>query len=177
MRKSPMRKYSVLLGLALLLAAGWGYAYYRTIRIDRGMNAILAAPPYHVSARAAALHQRLLVADMHADSLLWNRGLESRSSRGQLDLPRMIEANQALQFFTVVTKSPKNLNIERNSGDTDELTPAYVVRLKSPATWFSLTARALDQADELTAAAKHSGGRLVVVRTRGTWRHSCSAAL
>src|SRR5438477_5633932 len=97
------RSTLLVLALVALLIGAWSYAYYRTIEMDRAMNAILVAPPYPVSARAAALHQRLLVADMHADSLLWDRGLAQRSSRGQVDVPRMIEGNEALQFFTVVT--------------------------------------------------------------------------
>ncbi|MDP9267059.1 MAG: dipeptidase [Acidobacteriota bacterium] len=161
------RKTLLLLLLAAGLIGGWSYAYYQTIRMDREMNAVLQRPPYSVSPAAEALHQRLLIADMHADSLLWDRGLAHRSTRGQLDVPRMIEANQALQFFTVVTQSPKHLNLERNTADTDELTLAYVVRLKPPSTWFSRTARALEQAAELRSASRHSGGRLVLVRSRG----------
>jgi membrane dipeptidase len=65
-----------------------------------------------------------------------------------------------------VTQSPKHLNIERNSSDTDELTLAYVIRLKRPSTWFSRTARALDQARELEDAARRSRGHLVVVKSR-----------
>src|SRR3954469_23116290 len=92
-----MKKLFALGGLALLLLAGWGYPYHWTVRMDRQMNAALVAPPYHPSAAAAALHQRLFIADMHADSLLWERGIGSRSARGQVDLPRMLEPNQALR--------------------------------------------------------------------------------
>jgi microsomal dipeptidase-like Zn-dependent dipeptidase len=160
-----MRKKIFIIVLAVLVA-GWGYGYYRTIRMDRALNVVLHAPPYPVPAKVRALHDRLLIADMHADTLLWDRGLATRSARGHLDLPRMLEANQALQIFTVVTQSPKNLNIERNSSDTDELTAAYIIRLKRPTTWFSRTARALDQARELEDAARHSRGRLVLVKSR-----------
>jgi len=161
------RKTLILLLLAAAVGGGCSYAYYQTVKMDRELNVVLQRPPYAVSKRAEALHQRLLIADLHADSLLWDRGLATRSTRGHLDLPRMIQANEALQFFTVVTQSPKHLNIERNTGDTDELTPAYVIRLKPPSTWFSRTARALDQAAELRSAARKSGGRLVLVRSRG----------
>lgn len=162
-----MRKFLAFLIVLAALAGGWSYAYYRTVRMDSAMNAVLVAPPYPVSARAQALHQRLLIADLHADSLLWDRGLATRATRGQVDVPRLLEANQALQVFTVVSQSPKNLNLERNTGDTDELTLAYVIRLKPPATWFSRTARALEQAAELRDAARKSGGHLVLVRSRG----------
>jgi microsomal dipeptidase-like Zn-dependent dipeptidase len=160
-------KKKLLLIVVLLLAGAWAGAYYYSIQLDARLNPIVRKPPYAVPEKVRALHQRLLIADMHADTLLWYRDLEERSSRGQLDLPRMLAANEALQFFTVVTQSPHNLNIERNSAETlDELTPGYIVRLKPPATWFSRTARALNQADELKKAARRSGGHLVVIQSR-----------
>jgi membrane dipeptidase len=161
-----MKKKIALLAALVAVAAAWGYAYYQTILLDRRLNRVLVKPPYHASPKAVALHERLFIADLHADTLLWDRGLDTRSARGHLDLPRMLEANQALQFFTVVTQSPKKLNIERNTADTDELTLAYIVRAKPPWTWFSRTARAVQQAAELKAAARRSGGRLVVIRNR-----------
>ena len=58
------------------------------------------------------MHQRLLIADLHADTLLWNRDLLKRSDYGHVDLPRLVEGNVAIQAFTVVTKSPRNFNID-----------------------------------------------------------------
>jgi microsomal dipeptidase-like Zn-dependent dipeptidase len=166
--KSGLRlRTKLLLVFLVLLAALWACAYYYTLQLDAKMNPVVHAPPYRVPEQARALHQKLLIADMHADTLLWYRGLEQRSSRGHLDLPRMLEANEALQFFTVVTQSPHHLNLEHNSAETfDELTPGLIVRLKPPMTWFSRTARALNQADELKTAARRSGGRLVLIQSR-----------
>jgi len=45
-----------------------------------------------------------LLADGHADSLMWNRDLTHRQRRGQVDFPRLREANVRLQCFTVVTR-------------------------------------------------------------------------
>jgi membrane dipeptidase len=149
-----------LLGLVL-------YGQHRIIQMDRKLNPVLHGPPYDVTPKARALHQRLLIVDMHADTLLWDREpLLRRSGRGQLDLPRMLAANEALQFFTVVTQAPKHENIERNTDETDEITLLYVARLKPPTTWFSRTARALSQAEALHRAARNSGGRLIVVQSR-----------
>ena len=67
-------------------------------------------------------HQRLLVADLHADTLMWNRDLLEKGSWGHVDLPRLQEGNVAVQAFTVVTKTPRNMNIEANTGDTDNIT-------------------------------------------------------
>ena len=44
-------------------------------------NRLLKPPPYQVSTQARLLHRSLLVADLHADSLLWGRNLLKRSSQ------------------------------------------------------------------------------------------------
>jgi microsomal dipeptidase-like Zn-dependent dipeptidase len=120
-----------------------------------------------VSPRAADLHRRLLVADMHADSLLWGRDLLQRGSRGQVDLPRLQEGNVALQAFTVVTKSPRGLNIEKNSADAfDDITLLAILQRWPPRAWFSLRARALHQAGRLREMAERSGGEMVLLRSR-----------
>ena len=120
-----------------------------------------------VSARAAALHRRLLVADLHADTLLWGRDLLRRSSRGQVDLPRLQAGNVALQAFTVATKTPRGLNIESNDADAfDNVTLLALIQRWPPRTWRSLTERALYQATRLRDAAARSGGQLVLLRSR-----------
>ena len=53
------------------------------------------------SQRARDLHRSLNVADLHADSLLWGRDLLARNSRGQVDIPRLIDGNVALQVFSM----------------------------------------------------------------------------
>jgi membrane dipeptidase len=44
------------------------------------------------------------LADGHADSLMWNRDLTARQRRGQLDFPRLKDADVRIQCFTVVTR-------------------------------------------------------------------------
>ncbi len=44
------------------------------------------------------------IADGHADSLMWNRDLTARQAKGQVDFPRLAEANVRIQVFTVVTR-------------------------------------------------------------------------
>jgi membrane dipeptidase len=120
-----------------------------------------------VSPRAAALHARLLVADMHADSLLWGRDLLKRSTRGQVDVPRLQAGNVGLQAFTVVTKTPRGLNIERNDAQaSDDVTLLALVQRWPPRTWGSLRERALYQAGRLRDTAERSGGTLVLIRSR-----------
>src|SRR5262245_1544996 len=83
--------------------------------IDARANRVLQDPPYRASEEARAMLARLFVVDLHADSLLWVRKLGRQHSRGHVDVPRLIEGNVALQGFTIVTKVPWGLNIEKNS--------------------------------------------------------------
>jgi membrane dipeptidase len=135
--------------------------------VELAVNHTRQKPPYNASDRARALHKTLLVADLHADSLLWNRDLLARASRGHVDIPRLAEGGVALQNFTVVTKVPYGSNYESNSGSSDEITPLAVAERWPLASWRSLKERALFQARKLDDAAARSGGRFVVIRTQG----------
>ncbi len=53
---------------------------------------------------AMEIHQRVCVADAHADALMWNRDLCARSTEGHVDFPRLKEAGVKLQCFPVVTR-------------------------------------------------------------------------
>ncbi|MEX0731615.1 MAG: membrane dipeptidase [Aquisalimonadaceae bacterium] len=81
--------------------------YYLAGKYDRMMN------PYGVDPDAPepdeddrALHQSLFIADLHIDTLKWERDLLARSLFGHADVPRLAEGNVGLQVFTIVTKSP-----------------------------------------------------------------------
>ena len=123
-------------------------------------------PPYAVSDRARALQERLWVADLHADSLLWGRDLLNRAERGHVDVPRLIEGNVALQVLAVTTKSPRHLNIERNDDRSDDVLLLALALGWPPATWRSLLARALHLASRADAMAERSGGRLTIIRSK-----------
>src|SRR4051812_7972056 len=107
--------------LALLLIGVLGFFVLAPGIVERSMNKVVPVA-LKITPRARALHATLQVADMHADSLLWKRDLLQRSARGQVDLPRMIEGNYALQIFSSVTKTPKGQNYDANSADTDNIT-------------------------------------------------------
>jgi membrane dipeptidase len=118
------------------------------------------------SARALDLHRGLRIVDLHADSLFWDRELLRRGSRGQADVPRLIEGNVAVQGFTVVTQVPRALNNLRNSADSDLVGWLFFAQLRPPRTWWSRLERALHQAEQLRGAAARSGGRLALIETR-----------
>src|SRR3989442_1585178 len=107
------KKLLIAFALVLLLLLG-AFFFVVPAQLEKRLNVSLSPPPYMASERAVELHKRLLVSDMHADSLLWDRDLLDRGSRGHVDVPRLIEGNVALQAFTVVTKTPYvwKMNIE-----------------------------------------------------------------
>lgn len=133
--------------------------------VEDYMNPVLNAAPYAASPRARELHGGLLVADLHADSLLWGRDLLVRGRRGHVDVPRLAEGNVVLQNFTIVTKSPRGLNYERNAGDTDTITPLAILLRYPPKAWFNLAERTLHQAGRLQAFATASAGKFTLVRS------------
>jgi microsomal dipeptidase-like Zn-dependent dipeptidase len=131
------------------------------------MNTVLRQPPYPASERAVELHRKLLVADMHADTLLWDRDLLSRSTRGHVDIPRLLEGGVALQAFTVVTKTPRNMNIESNTGDSDNIRLLAIAERWPFASWRSLKERALYQARKLHDTAARSKDKFVIIKSAG----------
>lgn len=150
-----------LLGLlALFFLAGPSLA-------DRSFNRTLVSGPYSVSAEARRIHERLLVADLHADSLLWGRDLLLRGSRGHVDVPRLLEGGVGLQVFSVFTKIPRGLNIESNDDRSDQVPLLALSQGWAPKTLGSLKERAVYQARRLFRMAALSKGHLVVIKTRG----------
>ena len=163
-------KKKILISLAvlvvLLIAA---FFFVLPAQLEKRLNASLTQAPYLASDRALELHKKLLVADLHADSLLWDRDLLDRATRGHVDIPRLIEGNVALQSFTIVTKTPYvwKMNIERNDDTTDNITILAAAQRWPPATWSSLTQRALYQARKLRDTAARSGGKFTLITTSG----------
>jgi membrane dipeptidase len=171
----------VMLGMAAFLFFGPSY-------VERGMNRVVVPEPgveapqdpqiggvegkvnrvtgpmTKPSARALALHQTLAIADLHADTLMWQRSLISRSTQGHVDLPRLIDGNVALQMFSSVTKTPKGQNYDSNSGETDNITALVVAQAQPPRTWNSLLQRSLWHAEKLDRVAAESKA-LLIVRT------------
>lgn len=153
---------SFLIALLLLIAFLFGPQI-----TERVLNPTLHKPPYPASEAARKLHSSLRVADMHADSLLWKRNLLKHSSYGNVDIPRLIEGNVAMQAFTVVTKIPWTMSMYSNDSDAfDLITPLSIIQLAPFRSWTSLKERALIQARSLQEFADASNGTFSVMRTR-----------
>lgn len=157
----------VLWGLATLVVIGLGVFFFIAPGyVEGSMNKVLQPPPYKASPEAVALHKTLTVADLHADSLLWGRDLLERGDRGHVDIPRLVEGNVTLQVFALVSKTPRGLNIEKNSDDSDNVTLLALGQRWPWRTLGSLKERALYQANRLHEMAERSGGKLIIVKSR-----------
>ena len=166
MTRSPRRR-RILYGVAgvLVLVLGLGPPVAVRLAIPR-VNPTLAPPVAAPSPEAIDVHGSLLVADLHGDALLWDRGLLRRQAGGHVDVARMVEGRVGLQMFTTVTKSPWGQNIESNPSDSDAVTLLALLQAWPPGTWTSLLERSLHQARKLHRAADRSDGRLRVVTSR-----------
>lgn len=154
----------IVAALVLLAVVGLGVFFWLPYEVGASYNPTPADGPAPSEA-ARTLHQSLTVADLHADSLLWARDLSERGDWGHVDLPRLREGNVALQTFSAVTHSPRGLNLEHNSDDSDNITPLAIAQRWPPRTWGDRTERALYQAERLHALAE-ADEYFVVVRSQ-----------
>lgn len=126
----------------------------------------------------ATFHRKLFVADLHADTLGWDRDILLRSDFGHVDLPRLRDGNVALQVFTVFTKTPPPLPVSAGAithcysrYGPNLTTVLNAFELRPLDTWFDLEARALYQAELLHRFEMRSQTagdvRLRIVRTAG----------
>lgn len=135
-------------------------------RLEAQMNRLEPQALPVASDRASALHQQLTIVDLHADSLLWHRDLLKSSTVGHVDIPRLQQGNTALQFFTIVSKVPKDVNIHSNSAQSDAITAWTILQLWPPRTWTSLLARAEYQLQKLRRLSERSQGQLRLIGNR-----------
>ena len=164
-RRRWLRRSLIGLGVVVVVAGGAFFAIGPGM-VERSMNKLDPGSPPEVSAKTRALHARLHVVDMHADTLMWDRDLLDRADRGHVDLPRLREGGVALQVFSSVSKSPKGQNYDANTADTDNITLLTIAQLQPPRTWGSLLERSLYHAEKLEQAARDSGGALMLIRSK-----------
>jgi len=161
MLKKVLISIVVLVIVAAIVAFAIGPGY-----LEKGINRVIEHDAYEISDEARALHSSLTAADLHSDTLLWHRDVLDRGNRGHVDVPRLVEGGVAIQVFSTVTKAPKALNYEENTGDSDQITGAVILQRWPIRTWGSLYERARYQAQRLDRAARRSDGALVFLRTR-----------
>ena len=147
----------------LIAAAAVGFFGFLPSYVEGSMNQIDGKALIAVSDEAKALHKTLNIVDLHSDTLMWNRDLNDRVSRGHMDLPRLQDGNVALQLFSSVTKTPKNQNYDGNGADSDNITLLTFAQLQPVKTWHSLVERSLYHAAKRSDAVAGSNGALAAV--------------
>ncbi len=153
---SAARKLLTIIGLIAVIGIIIAFTVVPTV-IDKTSNRVLGDAGAAPSDTTLALHQSLLIADLHADTALWLRPLNDDSDYGHVDLPRMAQGNMALQVFTTVTKSPRGQNYERNATDApDNITLLAILQRWPPETFGSLFERARYQARRIVTEATYN---------------------
>lgn len=162
------RTLKIIALVLVILVIGFVISFFTIIPryAADALNPVINKPPYQVSEKANELHEKLFVADLHVDSLLWKRNLLEKDTIGQVDIPRLQGGNVALQAFTVVTKSPKGLNIESNDDKTDNIFWIALSEMQPLENLSSLTGRAVFQAKKLQNFADNSDGKLVFIKSK-----------
>jgi microsomal dipeptidase-like Zn-dependent dipeptidase len=123
------------------------------------------APTKAVSADARALHRRLTVADLHADTLIWRRDLLRRRAIGHFDFPRMQDGGGVVQGFLVVTEAPRQTEGGHITDKSDRLTALGLFDQWPLPAVLDQTERALYIGGKLEAFTRRSDGRIRLVRT------------
>jgi microsomal dipeptidase-like Zn-dependent dipeptidase len=149
-----------LLGLAVV-----GYFTVAAPIADGRFNVKPDGPDEPVSERAQAVHDTLMVADLHNDLLLWPRDPLTRYDRGHSDVPRLRDGNVGLQVFAAVTQVPFDRSYQGTAGGSDQIPYLVAAQRWPPRTWTSRLARARYQARKLRRAVARDE-KLTLVRTQ-----------
>ena len=144
--------------------------------MDASVNKIINTERHFgVNAKTQTFHDRLIIADLHADFLLWDRDFLTKNDYGLVDLPRMQEGNLSLQAFTIVSKVPKGINIHKNTADTDQITLLALAQHWPLKTLSSLRERALFQSRKLHDFAEKTYGGFTIIKTKSDLANFTSA--
>ena len=163
----------VMIRLLLYVAAGvlavaaLGYFTIAAPIADARFNQVGGSTDGSVSARAQAVHDTLMVADLHNDLLLWPRDPLTRYDYGHSDVPRLREGGVGLQVFAAVTQVPTGRSYRGTDADALDQIPFLAAAQRwPPRTWTSRLHRALHQARKLRRAAARDD-QLSLIRSRG----------
>ena len=67
---------------ALVVVGALGFFLFAPAYVEGLQNPVTEHAPWPVSPAAQAMHERLVIGDWHADSLLWDRDLTKRAAQG-----------------------------------------------------------------------------------------------
>ncbi len=159
-----MMKRVAIWGTALLAILIAGFLVFAPGIAEQQMNRVIPGAP-RAGVEARALHAEMFIADLHSDTLLWQRSMLDRASRGHVDMPRLQDGNVALQVFSSVSQTPRGQNYQSNAA-TDSLWLLAIAQQQPIRTWFSPLQRTLWHGEKLRAAARNSDGQLMPILTR-----------
>ncbi|MGL1934204.1 MAG: dipeptidase, partial [Fibrobacterales bacterium] len=137
--------------------------------IEGNVNLVIRKPPYLFSDSTKVLIQKLFIADLHNDILMFSRDILKRSEVGHTDIPRLLESNVSLQTFSAATMLPSSwLNdpYSKSDGGFDLLTPLSISQGYPIHAWFDPLQRALYMSEKLHDAEKRSKGALTIIKTK-----------
>ncbi|WP_057462862.1 dipeptidase, partial [Pseudovibrio sp. POLY-S9] len=155
--------------VVIIAAAGYGIirSGYVAQYVDQSQNHVIEHASYSINSDAQALHDRLRIADLHNDVLLWDRNISQESSIGHSDLPRFKKGNVGVQIFTSVTKSPRGQNYKKNSAEAfDNITLLGWLQSWPSSALNKLSERALLQAQRLYDLEQKHPDEITVVHNR-----------
>lgn len=136
--------------------------------VDSVINTTYLPPPYEPNEKAEDLHSELMVVDLHADTLLWNRSLLRRSSIGHVDLPRLRQGNVAIQVLAAVTSVPaaSRQTVKDNYWDTIQTLAFFQGWPDETKANKAFLKRALFLRNKLDKQIKESNGALELITTK-----------
>lgn len=170
-----MKRIIFILVVLLVISITLVFIYGPSI-VERQLNRVEPHQSYTITTTVQQLHDRLIIGDWHADSLLWNRNLAERNAQGHVDIPRLQAGNVALQMFTTVTKSPNDLNYGSNDSEAQDNISRLVFFQRWPVnTLQSLTARAIYQADKLHRLVEENPDNLRLITSQQTLQNFLDA--
>ncbi|WP_109356083.1 dipeptidase [Sphingorhabdus sp. EL138] len=161
-----MKKFFIGLLVVLIVGVTAFFIFAPSI-FEKQTNMVDGKPLPEITTEAQKLHDRLMIVDLHSDTLLWKRKINDAVDYGHVDLKRMQDGNVGLQIFSSVTKTPKNQNYDSNSADSDNITMLTVAQLQPIRTWSSLLERQLWHATKLDRAVSASDGAMVAISEPG----------
>lgn len=162
-----------LLAAALLLALIWlasGCSLLERVAEEIG-NPVATPPPDTVGAHAQELHERLYVADLHADTLLAARDPMQAVNYGHLDLPRLRAGRVGIQVFSIVTNMPFCPGRDHCSRSPNLVSLLAATQGWPIETWADDKARALYLAAKLRRVTGNPAAGLVLLEDAETLAH------
>lgn len=151
--------------LIILVVGGVVFFGFLPFWVDKSRNLVTSGG----LTKSDLFYSLPFIADLHCDALLWDRDLQELHKHGHVDLPRLQQAGVDLQVFSIVTKTPRGMNIDHNDDQTDNITPLTIAQAKPFKTWFSLHERAINQCLNLHDLAKNSKNALLVIQNKKQW--------